>query len=327
MRVLILGASGFIGSHLAAALAARGQLLNGAGRIEPISELVLADARPVSQAPKGAAPVRTEVGDCTDLAFLQRLFEVEIDAVFPLAATLTTEAETNFSLGLQVNVLAFMQLLETCRNQRKAPRLVYASSIAAFGGGLPDTVDDSVIHTPQTSYGTHKAIAELLIDDYTRHGFIDGRALRLPIVLVRPGAPSPAVSDRVASLVREPLRGRDVVCPFDPQTRMPVASVRRVAEALIAVHDLPAGGFAHTRAMNLPALTVTPREMIDALERRAGGRALGRVSFAPQPALQAIVDGWPKVFVSALASRHGIRADGSFDEIVSSYVEDYLANG
>lgn len=326
MRILILGAAGFIGERLTRALLARGRLMC-AGREEPITELILADARPVAQLPESQIAIRTETGNCTDLRFLQHLFDAEVDTIFPLAATLTTEAETNFSLGLQVNVLAFMQLLETCRIQRRAPRLIYASSIAAFGGPLPETVDDSIVHTPQTSYGTHKAVAELLIDDYTRHGFIDGRVLRLPIVLIRPGAPSPSVSDRVAALVREPLRGQAVECPFDPQTPMPVASVRSVAEALIAIHDLPADAFGHTRAMNLPALTVTPHDMVAALERVGAGRQLGNVTFAPQSGLQAIVAGWPKRFVSALASRNGIHADASFDDIIRTYLEDYPTNG
>lgn len=327
MRVLILGATGFIGSHLAAALITRGCLTNAAGQVEAITELVLADVRPPTRMPSSAIPVRTEIGDYVDLAFLQRLFSAEIDSVFPLAATLTTEAETNFSRGLQVNVLAFMQLLETCRQQPRAPRLVYASSIAAFGGPLPDTVDDAVARTPQTSYGTHKAVAELLITDYSRHGFIDGRALRLPVVLTRPGAPSPAVSDYVAALVREPLQGRDTICPFDPETRMPVASVRRVADALIAVHELPARELSHTRAMNLPALTVTVREMVQTLERYSKDRNLGRVTYAPQAGLQRIVDGWPKAFVSAFALQQGIRADAGFDDIVRAFIEDYLSDG
>jgi nucleoside-diphosphate-sugar epimerase len=327
MRVLILGATGFIGSQLAATLIARGRVTNAAGELEPITELVLADVRPPARIPSSLVPVRTELGDCVDLAFLQRLFEKTIDSIFPLAATLTTEAETNFSRGFQVNVLAFMQLLETCRQQARAPRVVYASSIAAFGGPLPDTVDDGVARTPQTSYGTHKAIAELLITDYSRHGFIDGRALRLPVVLIRPGAPSPAVSDYVASLVREPLQGRDVVCPFDPDTRMPVASVRRVAESLIAVHDLPSDVFGHTRAMNLPALTVSVREMTQALERFSGRGRLGRVTFKPQAVLQKIVDSWPKASVSEFASQHGIRADAGFDDIIRAFIEDYLGGG
>ncbi|MFL6655897.1 MAG: D-erythronate dehydrogenase [Sulfurifustis sp.] len=322
MRVLVIGAAGFIGSHLVSALLKRGRLVNRAGELEPIEEIVLADAAPPVY-PAVAPAIRAEVGDFTDLAFVQRLFHDRVDSVFPLAATLTAEAEANFAQGLRVNVLAFLQMLEACREQGTSPRLVFASSVAAFGGMLPDVVDDSVAQTPQTSYGTHKAITELLINDYSRHGFIDGRALRLPIVLIRPGTPSPTVSDRVAAIVREPLQGRDVVCPFGPQTRLPVASARRVAQCLITLHDLPANAFGDSRAMNLPALTVTVQEMIGSLERFRDTRRVGRVSFAPEAWMQAIVDQWPKQFVSARATRYGIGADASFDEIVGAFLEDY----
>lgn len=323
MRVLVIGAAGFIGSHLVSALLERGRLVNPGGELERIEEIVLADAAPLPARVTSGAAIRTEIGDFSDLAFLERLFRDRVDSVFPLAATLTAEAEANFAQGLQVNVLAFLQMLEMCREQGTSTRLVFASSVAAFGGTLPEIVDDSVAHTPQTSYGTHKAIAELLINDYSRRGFIDGRALRLPIVLIRPGAPSPAVSDRVAAIVREPLLGRDVACPFDETTRLPVASARRVAQCLIALHDLPANAFGDSRAMNLPALSVTVQEMIRSLDRFRDTRRLGRVSFAPEAWMQAIVDRWPKQFVSARATRYGIGADASFDEIVDAFLEDY----
>jgi D-erythronate 2-dehydrogenase len=316
MRVLVTGAGGFIGSQLVRALLARGTL---GGR--PLSSLVLADAAPVSLRHDGPIAIRTECGDVSDGAFIRQLLEGGVDSIFPLAATLTTEAEADFGKGLRVNVLALVHLLEFLRTLGQRPRLVFASSIAAFGGALPDTVDDSVAHVPQTSYGTHKAIAELLINDYSRHGLIDGRALRLPVVLTRPGAPSPAVSDRVAAIVREPLMGRDLACPFDPATRMPVASVQRVAQALVALHDLPAAAFGDSRAMNLPALSVTVAEMLASVERLRGTRTLGKVTFAPDARLQAIVDGWPKRFVSERASRHGLRADTSFDEVIRSFLE------
>lgn len=322
MRVLVIGAAGFIGSHLVSALLKRGRLVNRAGQLEPIEEIVLADAAPLPSYSTSALAVRKEMGDCTDLAFVQRLFVDRVDSVFPLAATLTAEAEANFAQGLQVNVLAFLQLLEACREQSLTPRLVFASSVAAFGGTLPDAVDDDVAQTPQTSYGTHKAIAELLINDYSRRGFVDGRALRLPIVMIRPGASTPTVSDRVAAIVREPLMGRDVACPFDEKTRLPVASARRVAQCLIAFHDLPAAAFGDSRAMNLPALTVTVEEMIRSLDRFRGARRLGRVTIAPEAWMQAVVDRWPKQFVSARATRYGIGADASFDEIVAAFLED-----
>jgi len=325
MRVLITGAAGFIGSHLVSALLRQGQLRDASGAPRGISELVLADTMPIARAAAGGdIPILAETGDFCDPAFLRHLVGAGVDSVFHLAATLTIDAETNFARGLQVNVHGLMQLLEICRAQRRPPRFVFASSIAAFGGPLPKTVDDTVAQTPQTSYGTHKAIAELLLNDYSRHGFIDARALRLPFVLIRPGAASPAVSDRVAAIVREPLLGRDVACPLAPDTRIPVASARRVATALRAMHDLPAASFGHTRAMNLPSLTVSIGEMVDALQRFGQTRRLGRVSWEPDAKLQTVVDGWPGQFVSERASRNGICADADFDEIIRAFVEDYL---
>jgi nucleoside-diphosphate-sugar epimerase len=250
------------------------------------------------------------------------LFAEPVDSVFHLAATLTTHAEQNFDHGLKVNLFGVYDLLEICRAQGNSPRFVFPSSIAAFGGPLPDTVDDSVAQTPQTSYGTAKSVAERLLDDYSRHGFVDGRALRLPIVLIRPGAPNPAISDRVASVVREPLRGEDAVCPLAPETRIPVASVRSVATSLVKLHDVPARLLGHTRAMNLPSLTVSIAEMVAALDAFDHPGPRGKVSWAKDDRLQAIVDGWPRVFVSEQATRLGIGAEKSFSDILRAYVED-----
>jgi nucleoside-diphosphate-sugar epimerase len=344
MRVLVTGAWGFVGSHVTKALLARGRLVDSRGADRLIGELVLADAiTPAAGVAQwvpdqsrdgaghaaagsaryaGVVRVRTETGDLRDPAFLRRLVGAGVDSVFHLAAALTMQAETDFVRGLEVNVHALMRLLELCRAQARPPKLVYPSSIAAFGGELPRTVDDSVVQTPQTSYGTHKSIAELLISDYSRHGFVDGRALRLPVVLVRPGTPVPAVSDRIAAIVREPLSGRDLVCPLAAGTRIPVSSARRVAESLLAIHDLPLAAFGATRAMNLPSLTVSVGDMIESVHRCAQGRRLGEVRIEPDASLQAVVDGWPAAFVSERASRWGIAADADFDEIVRAFIEE-----
>lgn len=208
MRALVLGAAGFIGSHLARELQQRGTLFG-----QPLTELLLADARPAPSASPAPAATRVLQGDICDARFLDQLFAQPLDAVFHLAATLTLDAELDFARGMAVNVHALIALLERCRAQAeaqmKAPAFVFASSISTFGGPLPDTVDDHVPQTPQTSYGTHKAVAELLLRDYTRRGALDGRALRLPVVLTHPGPASGSVSDRLAALIREPLAGRD----------------------------------------------------------------------------------------------------------------------
>lgn len=328
MRVLVLGAAGFIGRNLVKALRAGGTLRVRGRKEQRIVELVLADFRPV---PPVAVPdgivIRVEQGDICDPSFLPRLFDGDFDCVFHLAATLTLDAEMDFARGLDVNVHALMRLLEHCRAQARPPSLVFASSISAYGGALPEVVDDDVVQTPQTSYGCHKAIAELLISDCSRRGFVDGRVLRLPIVLTHPGPSSASVSDRIAALIREPLNGRDAVCPLDPRTRFPVASARSVVRGLLALLALPADVFGATRAMNLPSLTVTPAAIEAAVVRAHTGGRLGATAWQPDEQMQGIVQAWPREFTSRRALERGIVGDASIDAIVAAYVEDDLAHG
>lgn len=327
MRVLVTGAAGFIGGHVVSALLARGRLGDASGASRDIEELVLADVtEPQLPAHAGKIAIRTVAGDFRDPDFPRRLLGDGVESVFHLAAALTIDAETDFERGLDVNVLGLIRLLEACRARPGATRLVFASSMAAFGGPLPATVDDAVAQTPQTSYGTHKSIGELLLADYARRGFVDARALRLPVVMTRPGAPTPTVSDQIAAIVREPLCGRDVVCPLAEPTRMPFASVQRVARALVDLHDLPGSAFGASRSMNLPALSATVGELIAAVRRRQGPGRDGRIEVRPDPRLQAIVDGWPTDFVSARATANGISADASIDEVVDAFLRD-LAGG
>lgn len=325
MRVLVTGAAGFVAGHVLRALARR-DIVGPSGRAEPIEEIVLADVvEPHPPPGAGWRKLRIETGDFADPGFVARLAAGGYDSIFHLAAALTIDAEADFRRGLEVNVLGLVHLLEACRAMPRQPRFVFASSIAAFGGPLPATVDDSVAQTPQTSYGTHKSIAELLLNDYARRGFVDARALRLPVVMTRSGAPTPTVSDRIAAIVREPLLGRDVVCPLSLETRIPVCSVQRVADGLLALHDLPARALGHSRAMNLHALTVSIGEIIDAVRRAGTGRAIGRIGVAPDSALQGVVDGWPSAFVSPRASALGIHADASADDLVAAFLADGVA--
>ncbi len=319
MKILVIGAAGFIGTRLRASLLARGVLHPHGGPARPITELVLVDSRPVTAAAQGRIPVSMLQGDICDDRFLDEVFTGGFDAVFHLAASLTLDAEMDFAHGLEVNVHALMRLLERCRGLDRPPAFVFASSISTFGGRLPDTVDDHVPQTPQTSYGTHKAMAELLINDYSRRGFLDGRVLRLPVVLTHPGPPTASISDRIAALIRETLNGRGVVCPLDADTRFPVASVSAVAAGLIRALEIPSSAFGATRAMNLPSLTVTPADLAAAL-----GEAGSRIAWQRDDAMQRIVDGWPRAFTSETALRLGIAGDVSIDAIVNDYKENAL---
>ncbi|HEV2611991.1 MAG TPA: NAD-dependent epimerase/dehydratase family protein [Noviherbaspirillum sp.] len=324
MKVLVIGAAGFIGTRLRASLLGRGALRQQGGPARPITELILVDSKPLPPAAQGGIPISMLQGDICDARFLDHVFATGVDVVFHLAATLTLDAEMDFVHGLEVNVHALMRLLECCRHSGKAPVFVFASSISTFGGPLPVTVDDHVAQTPQTSYGTHKAIAELLINDYSRRGFVDGRTLRLPIVLTHPGPPTASVSDRISALIREPLNGRDAVCPLDAGTRFPVASAGTAAAGLIRASEIPSSAFGATRAMNLPSLTVTPADIAAAVDKAGAGTPSGRIIWQRDEAMQRIVNGWPRAFTSGTALRLGIAGDASIAAIINDYKETAL---
>jgi D-erythronate 2-dehydrogenase len=319
MRILITGAGGFLGRRLARALAARA---GGDGAAGAPLELVLADRALGPLPPDPHGRLRPLTGDLADPAFVDALAREEFDVLFHLAATLTLEAERDAERAYTVNVAPLRRLIAAPR--RPAPRVVFTSSIAVFGGALPEVVDDAVRAAPTTTYGAHKAVLELLLADATRRGLIDGRALRLPIVVTRPGASSPAVSDRVAALLREPLAGRSVASPFRPDTRLCLASAGAAVRALLALSDLPADALPAHRAMNLPALSATVAEMVAAVAAWPSGGAVprGTVTYAPDPALQAVVDGWPRRFVSATARRLGLEADADLPALIADHVHD-----
>lgn len=314
-RVLITGAAGFLGQRLCSVLMAKGTLTGSDGVPRLVTEIHLSDVVDTAPVAAEGIAITNRRGDLSDPAFVRELAQGGYDSIFHLASYLTLQAEQDPEHAYAVNVTALRHLISTAPH---CPKVVFASSIAVFGGDLPDVVDDTIAPAPATTYGAHKAINELLIADYSRHGRIDGRALRLPIVLLRAGAAQPAVSDRVAGIVREPLSGQDTVSPLRSETRIPVASVGAVCRALLQVHDLPASKLPPKRVMNLPALTVSVSDMVASVKRN-GGR--GNVTFVEDPKMQSIVDGWPRQFRSERASLAGIRADANFDAIIADYLE------
>ena len=315
MRVIVFGAAGFIGSRLAARLATEGRI--GERRID---ELVLFDLRPVAAPPRAACKLSVAHGDVREARVLGALFTAPIDVVFHFAATLTLDAESDFRRGLETNVLALVELLEHCRRQPKAPMLLFASSISTFGGDLPEVVDDDVFQSPTTSYGTHKAIAEHLLADYSRHGFVDARSLRLPIVLTHPGPASGSISDQVAALIREPLRGQRTTCRMAPDSALVVASADNVVRSFLHLAGLPASALERARTMNFPGLTVTPAQIVEAVATRLPAGAGECVQWQPDAHVQRIIDGWPRAFTSQRALALGFEPDASVGALVSAFL-------
>ncbi len=309
MKILITGGGGFIGSRLAGALQAR----------DPKARITLLD---VAIAPALASRFESLVGDVASPAVLEKALGGDTDSVFHLAAVVSGGAEADFDLGYRVNFDGTKNLLEACRKLARPPRFVYASSVAAFGGVLPEVLDDSTTPAPQTSYGTQKVIGEYLVADFTRKGFVDGRSLRLPTIVVRPGKPNLAASSFASAIIREPLAGVDCPCPVPDSTGVWILSPRRVVEAFMHAHDLAASAWPTTRVVNLPGITLSVREMIDAMGRVAGAETVSRVRFTPDARIEGIVKTWPVRFRTDRALAMGFKADGDFDSIV----RDHIAN-
>ena len=321
MRIVITGGAGFLGSRLAREILARGRLTDARGAEREVRELVLLD---VAQASVTDPRVKAVAGDLADPALIERVVTPDTDSIFHLAAVVSGQAEAEFDVGMRVNVDATRALLERCRRLARPPKVVFTSSLAVFGGKLPDPVPDDALLTPQTSYGSQKAIGELLVYDMTRKGYIDGRSLRLPTVTVRPGKPNRAASSFASGVIREPLNGVDSPCPVAPATRIWVVSPRTVIANLIVGHEAPAAKFAHTRSINVPGMCVSVEEMVAALRRVAGDAVAKRVKWQPDPVIERIVATWPPRFAPVLGPALGMRADSDFDAIVRAYMEDDL---
>jgi nucleoside-diphosphate-sugar epimerase len=323
MHVLITGGAGFLGKALATRLLQRGRLSGLDGGDEPIERITLTDMIRA----EGLDDPRLShvVGDIADRALLERMVTPETTAVFHLAAVVSGQAEADFDLGMRVNLDGTRGLLERCRAVGHRPRVVFASSVAVYGGALPEVVLESTPLTPQTSYGTQKAIGELLVADYTRKGFIDGRALRLPTVTVRPGKPNAAASSFASGIIREPVNGEVSVCPVPRSTRMWVISPESTIGGLIHAHDLPAERLGVHRSISLPGLSVTVGEMAAALARVAGAEAAARIRWEPDPRITKLTDTWPGTLDASRARELGFPHDENFDAIVRAYVESRTA--
>ncbi len=315
MKILITGGAGFLGQRLAIEL-----LKNKQKQI--VTELVLADIAPLRDAALLAdARVRSVTG------VLQHLLDGDlmqgVDGVFHLAAAVSGECEADIDVGLRANLDTTRALLDACRALTQTPKLVFASSLAVYGGDMPDVIADNTLPMPQNSYGTQKFICEQLIADYTRKGYLDGRSVRLPTVTVRPGKPNKAASGFMSGIIREPLAGVEAACPVDLQTGVWITSPRYAVAGLIAAFDTPSEQWGGRTAMNLPGLSVRVAEMIAALERRAGAEVAARVCVQKDEAISAIVGSWPWRFDTVRARGLGLSGPPSMDAILAEYIADY----
>jgi nucleoside-diphosphate-sugar epimerase len=320
MRILITGGTGFIGKQLAERLLDLHSLALEGQAPQAIERIVLFDAFEGEDVPKDAR-IEVVTGDIADPQVVARVTD-GVDLVWHLAAVVSSAAEADFDLGMQVNLHGLMTLLETLRQQGQAPRLVYASGFAVFGGRLPEVVNDDTSLTPKSSYGMQKAVGELLVADYARKGFVDGRVLRLPTVAVRPGKPNKAASTFFSSIIRDPLVGLSAVCPVRPDTRVYLTSPRRVVESMLHAMTLSPQTLGDERVIALPGVTTTVADMVDALQRIAGPEVVKLIRWEPDSTIQRIVESWPSRVEAPRARALGFRADADFDAIIRAHIED-----
>jgi nucleoside-diphosphate-sugar epimerase len=323
MRVLITGGAGFLGQRLARQLLAQGQLTDSQGQLQTISELVLVDV--VAAHDFNDARVKVVTGDIADGALMRATIDKQTSSIFHLAAIVSGQAEADFELGMRINLDASRLLLDICRELGHKPKVVFTSSVAVYGGQLPEVVQDTTALNPQSSYGAQKAIGELLLNDYSRRGFVDGRVLRLPTISVRPGKPNKAASSFASGIIREPLNGDACVCPVATDLRLWLLSPRGAIASLIAGHELAGASFGASRTVNLPGLSVSVGAMIAALEQVAGADVVARISYAPDPAIERIVKSWPGAWDTARAAALGLTADADFASIIGAYMDDVKA--
>ncbi|WP_433695567.1 D-erythronate dehydrogenase [Paraburkholderia phenoliruptrix] len=320
MKVLITGGAGFLGQRLARELLARGSLKDAKGAPQALTQLVLLDV--VQANDFGDSRVRTEVGDIAEQSVLERVIDSETAAIFHLAAIVSGQAEADFDLGMRINLDASRLLLDVCRQRGHRPRVLFTSSVAVYGGELPEIVQNDTALNPQSSYGAQKAIAELLLNDYSRRGFVDGRVLRLPTISVRPGRPNAAASSFASGIIREPLNGEQAVCPVDGSTRLWLLSPRKAIESLIAGLELDGSALGNQRVLNLPGISVSVYEMVAALREVAGDAVAKRIVWQPDARVEKIVGSWPGRWDTARAEQLGLSGDGNFADVIRAYIAD-----
>jgi nucleoside-diphosphate-sugar epimerase len=313
MKIIITGGAGFLGSLLTRALLSSGGTESG---LPPFDRIVSVDLAP---SPVEDPRVASILGDIADPDFTGRVIGVDTAGVFHLAAVLSGQSEGNFDLGMRVNVDGTRALLESARAATQVPRFIFASSVAVFGGALPRVVPETMAVMPASSYGTQKAVGELLVNDYSRKGFVDGRVCRLPTIVVRPGKPNSAASSFASGIIREPLAGLPSNLPVPMDTRLWLSSPDTVVANLVHAMALEGTRLGTWRTLNLPGICVTPAEMLASLERVGGPAVRALVTQQPEQRITDIVCSWPGDFEVIRLLGLGFRRDPDFDAVVHQY--------
>ena len=325
MKIIITGGGGFLGSELATTLLNRGELNGPSGDQEPIEEIVLIDARFVM--PQNDPRVQQIVGDISERNVInEAIGSAQNISIFHLASMVSGECEEHYDDALRVNLDGGRNVFEAARAAAGRSRVVFASSIASFGGAaMPSPVSDTAKQTPQTTYGITKAICELLINDHTRKGHFDGRSARLPTVIIRPGKPNAAASGWASGMFREPLNGETCDLPVRRDQPHPMTSFRTVVDSFVALHEAPEDRLGDDRAYGLPAHQVTPAMAGKALSELAEEKnlALGQIEDAFDPRIQAIVDTWPTAVDGYRAVALGLPEPPPLKKIVEQYLDAF----
>lgn len=311
MQIIITGGGGFLGQRLAKALLTS---------TLPFEELSLVDIV-MPNNPGNDSRIHCKQLDLSEEDVAKTLITSKTSIVFHLAAVVSSHAEKEFDIGWKVNLDITRQLLEACRHTNPRIRFVFSSSLAVFGGELPPVVTDMTAATPRSSYGTQKAMGELLVNDYSRKGFVDGVVLRLPTICVRPGRPNLAASSFVSSIIREPLRGEEAICPVSPDLTLFLSSPDTVIRNLLhaaALKTEPLGW----RTVNLPGISVTVRQMLDSLKRITDDATLAKVQFKHDDSIDRIVASWPGAIDNSYALQLGFFADNNFDNFIHQHIAD-----
>jgi len=328
-NVVVTGGAGFLGARLARELLAAGELGVAGGPPDAVERLTIVDRVPIPRDLAADSRVSAAIGDLPSLLAdgAQAGPLAGADVIFHLAAAVSGECEADFDLGMHANLRATQAVLAACRSLGTTPVVVYASSLAVFGGSamrpLPAVVDDDTAPNPQTSYGAQKAIGEHLLADYTRKGFLRGRAIRPVTISVRAGRPNAAASGFLSGIIREPLAGQRATCPVGPEIEVALASPAKAVTAFLRAATSSEQAWADPTAVTMPALTVTVGEMVAALERVAGPEVAALVDWVPDPAIAAIVTGWPARVRADRAARLGLTPDPDFESIVRMHAAQF----